>query len=184
MGKSWFIALLLLGALGAGVAEFSVTQPEQSARHLSKRVIGQTAQVEILEAGLRFVARVDTGAESTSVHAESIRMIGEEVEFELVNRFGGRVKMRAPLAKTSFVRNAMGREERMYVDLTVRYGDMDKRVRASLNDRSALNYGLLLGRDWLRDDFVVDVAQEPVLPPQPWEENQSVAEESRGMVSR
>jgi len=184
MVKRWFIGLLALGALGAGFARLPVTEPRQSVTHLSKRVIGQTAWVEIPEAGLGFLGRVDTGAKSTSVHAESIRVVGGKVEFELVNRFGGRVKMRAPLAKTSVVRNAVGREQRMYVDLTIRHEGSEKRVRASLNSRSGLNYALLLGRDWLQDDFVVDVAREPVRPPESWEDKQPIAEESRGMASR
>jgi hypothetical protein len=184
MVKRWSFGLLLLGAIGAGFAGLAVPESRQSGTHQSKRVIGQTAWVEIPEADLGFLGRVDTGAESTSVHAESIRRDGGEVEFELVNRLGKRVRMRVPLAKTDVVRNAVGREKRMYVDLTIRHEGMNKRVRANLNDRSGLNYSLLLGRDWLQDDFMVDVAREPVGPPDSWDERRLVAEESRGMASR
>ncbi len=184
MGKQWSVGMLVLGALGAGFTSISVSKPEQSVTHLSKRVIGQTAWAEIPEAGLRLLGRVDTGAASTSVHAESIRLNGREVEFELVNRIGKRVKMRAPLAKISVVRNGVGSEQRMYVDLTIRHEGVEKQVRAGLNDRSGLDYALLLGRDWLQDDFVVDVACEPVRPPESWLDERPMTEASRGMASR
>ena len=184
MMKRCFVGLLVLGAFGAGFAGLSVPEFRDTGAGAAKRVIGQTAWVEIPEAGLSFLGRVDTGAESTSVHAESIHLDGGMVEFELVNRLGGRVRMRAPLAKTDVVRNAVGSEERMYVDLTIRHEGMEKRVRTSLNDRSALNYGLLLGRNWLQDDFLVDVGRGFERPRKSWDDRQPIAEPSHGMASR
>ena len=78
------------------------------------------------------------------------------------------------------VRNAVGQEERVYVELTIRHQGVEKQVQASLNDRSSLNYALLLGRNWLQDDFVVDVTRNAVPPSQPWPET----DDSRGVASR
>ncbi len=160
MAKRWILGLLGAGVLCAGWTRL----PEAAA---SKRVIGQTAQVQISEAGLEFLGRVDTGAASTSVHAESVKVEGDMASFVLVNRTGGRVKMRAPIVKTAMVHNPEGSEKRIYVDLTICYQGLAKRVRANLNDRSGLTYAVLLGRNWLQDDFLVDVSREPVLPPEP-----------------
>ena len=169
----WFIGLGLIGALGAG---WNLLPAKQA----SKRIIGQTAWVEVAESGLGFLGRVDTGAASTSVHAESIRIDGEMVDFVMANRSGNRVRMRAPLIRTSMVRNAVGEEERVYVELTIRHYGLEKQVQASLNDRSSLNYALLLGRNWLQDDFVVDVTRDAVPPAQPW----PATDDSRGVASR
>lgn len=131
---------------------------------MTKRVIGQTAQVEIAEAGLEFLGRVDTGAASTSVNAQAIQMEGDMVRFDLLNRAGERVTMRMPVEKTHRVRNAEGTEERVYVKLTLCHNGVTKRVLANLNDRARLTYALLLGRNWLEDDYVVDVSHDAVMP--------------------
>jgi hypothetical protein len=160
MAKRWILGLLGIGLLAAGWTR----RPETLT---AKRVIGQTVQVEISEAGLEFLGRVDTGAASTSVHAESVKVEGDIASFVLVNRKGGRVSMRAPIVKTAMVHNPEGGEKRIYVDLTICYQGLAKRVRANLNDRSGLTYAVLLGRNWLQDDFLVDVSREPVQRPEP-----------------
>ena len=158
MSGKWLLGLL--GTAAFGVGWMQLHEPEQS-----KRVIGQTAQVEIDEAGMEFLGRVDTGAASTSVHAESVRTDGNTATFVLVNRTGERTEMTAPIVKRGVVYNPEGSEERIYVELTVRYKGLAKRVCANLNDRSGLTYALLLGRNWLQDDFLVDVATPPLKPP-------------------
>ena len=44
------------------------------------------------------------------------------------------------------------------VRMTLRLNDVKKRILVSLNDRSHMNYAALLGSNFLRDDFVVDVS--------------------------
>jgi len=55
------------------------------------------------------------------------------------------------------VRNAQGVETRYQIPLTLRWHGIDKLIRVNLRDRSAMTYKLLIGRDWLMGDFVVDV---------------------------
>lgn len=164
MAMKSLLLLLTLGVLGAGWVHRSET-PATPATAEAKRVIGQTARVEIAEAGMDFLGRVDTGAASTSVHAESVRVDGDMVDFVIRNKDGERMAMRAPIMKRVLVRNPEGREKRVYVELTVSHDGVAKTVLANLNDRSGLTYALLLGRDWLQDDFVVDVSREEELPP-------------------
>ena len=129
-----------------------------------KRVIGQTARVGINEVAMDFIARVDTGAASTSLHAESVRVEDGMVGFVAVNQDGLRVPMRMPVARTGTVRNSGGEKERIFVEMTVNHDGRNKRVRVNLNDRSNLTYPLLLGRNWLEDDYLVDVSR-PALDP-------------------
>ena len=72
--------------------------------------------------------------------------------------------MRKPVVKTHLVRNAERSEVRVYVELTLRHDGVSKRVLANLNDRAGLTYALLLGRNWLEDDFLVDVSRDSVEP--------------------
>lgn len=167
MARKSLLLLLTLGVLGAGWVHRSETSatPATAGPTEAKRVIGQTARVEIAEAGMDFLGRVDTGAASTSVHAESVQVDGDMVDFVIRNKDGERMEMRAPIMKRVLVRNPEGREKRVYVELTVSHDGVAKTVLANLNDRSGLTYALLLGRDWLQDDFVVDVSREEALPP-------------------
>jgi hypothetical protein len=43
------------------------------------------------------------------------------------------------------------------VPLTLRWKGVEKTVSVTLNDRNGMEYPLLLGRNFLRGDFVVDV---------------------------
>jgi hypothetical protein len=131
-----------------------------------KHVIGPTETVEIAEASMDLLARVDTGARTTSVHAEGIKVDGGFVSFELAGPCGARVPMRLPIAKTQEVRSATGSEERIFVELTLEHDGRAKSVLVNLKNRSHMTYPLLLGRNWLKDDYVVDVSLPPAAPPQ------------------
>lgn len=152
------LLLVAICAIGAGWIQYP------DADRNSKQVIGQTAEVTIAEAGMEFIARVDTGAASTSVHAEEVRVDGDMVDFEIVNRDGARLAMRMPVAKSGTVRNSGGSGTRVFVEMTVRHGGMDKRVLVNLSERDHMTYALLLGRNWLKDDYIVDVSQQPMEP--------------------
>jgi len=153
---SWiWLALPVFGIVGAWcVFSFADLGPKQ--------VVGPTVVVVVPEAGLEFAARVDTGAASTSINARSIHMRDDGmVDYVLLNSVGERVAMRSPLAKTAVVHTGAGSEKRLYVMLTVRYLQHEKQVLANLNDRSALSFPLLLGRNWLKGDYMVDVEGPP-----------------------
>jgi hypothetical protein len=156
-GKTLFL-LIAIGALTAGLMYLPGLKQD------SKSLIGQTAMVEIAEAGMEFIARVDTGAASTSVHAEALRVDGDMVHFDLVNRDGTRKTMCLPIAKNGTVRNADGNKRRIFVEMTMNHEGNRKRVLVNLSERGHMTYALLLGRNWLKDDYIVDVSQAPAAP--------------------
>lgn len=127
-------------------------------------MIGQTETVEIADASLTLLGRVDTGARTTSIHAEAIEVDGQSVRFQLVGDQGRRIAMERPIAKTSTVRNPAGQEERVFVELTLEFDGHSKPLLVNLRDRSHMTYPLLLGRNWLDGDYVVDVSHDPTAP--------------------
>ena len=154
-------ALLLFiaaGVLGAGW----IYHP---AKHESKRVIGQTAIVGVAETSMELTGRVDTGAATTSVHAESVLVDGDMVSFMLIGEDGRQVKLQRPIARKGTVRNASRSEERIFVELTLTHEGRSKRALVNLNNRAGLTYPILLGRNWLEDEYLVDVSVAPQLPP-------------------
>lgn len=132
-----------------------------------KQVIGPTAVVEESESDLEFPARVDTGATTSSIHVEDCRVedaagemtenVGKTIHFKIKNSQGETEWLRRKIAEISTIKTSERQETRYKVPITLHYKDVKKRVLVSLNDRSHMNYPVLLGRNFLQGDFVVDV---------------------------
>ena len=59
--------------------------------------------------------------------------------------------------RSSAVRTTTDDDERYKVRLNLRWQDVEKKVMVTLSDRDKMKYPLLLGRNFLRGDFLVDV---------------------------
>ena len=56
-------------------------------------------------------------------------------------------------------------DHRYKVRLTLQWKDVRKEVLVTLNDRTSMDYPLLIGRNFLSGDFLVDVDQDSEQPP-------------------
>ena len=54
----------------------------------------------------------------------------------------------------------MNFERRLVVLMTMTLGSMTEQVEFSLNDRSDMEHPVLIGRNFLRNNAIVDVSQE------------------------
>lgn len=143
-------------------------QPDLPEMLGQKRIIGAIALVEEHESGIEFNARVDTGAKSCSLHVERILIesesedvaenLGKAIRFRVKNRAGDSAWVESKIVGRVLIKNAHGKERRYKVRLTLRWKDLEKRVLVTLNDRADMEFPLLLGRNWLQDDFLVDVS--------------------------
>ena len=132
-----------------------------------KRVIGATATVKEVKTDLLFKARVDTGATTSSLHVEQYIIeneaekmadnVGKKIRFRMKNHDGESEWLESRIAEVSMIKTSVDQEERYKVLLTLRLYEVKKRVLVTLNDRSHMKYPMLLGRNFLRGDFVVDV---------------------------
>jgi hypothetical protein len=143
---------------------------EESPPPPKKKIIGSTAQVQEMQSGIVFNARIDTGAETCSLHVESLRVededpddmqanLGKTAFFEVKNRQGETHVCEAKIVSVVRIKNAVGIDRRYKVVLTFGAMGVRKKVRVSLNDRSDMQYPVLIGRNFLRGDFLVDVSQ-------------------------
>lgn len=132
-----------------------------------KRIIGATATIMEKQSELLFRARVDSGAKSCSLHIEDYKIenesdnmaenIGKVVRFHIKNGNRESHWLEAKIAGYVIVKTAAHRERRYKVPLTLRYKDFEKTVLVTLNNREKMQFPLLLGRNFLVGDFVVDV---------------------------
>lgn len=132
-----------------------------------KHVIGATATVLEKQSELLFRARVDTGAKSCSLHVERVIIedesegwrdnIGKVIHFEVKNGSNQTHMLQGKIHGYVIIKTSQGRERRYKVPLTFRWRGVEKRVLVTLSDRDHMEFPLLLGRNFLRNDFVVDV---------------------------
>jgi hypothetical protein len=134
----------------------------------NKRIIGAVEMVQVN--GLEYLARIDTGADITSINAYDITVenadadvnanVGKLLHFTTANEKGDSKSVTVPIAKVNSIRSAFGTESRYVVLLPIIWRDYVKTVEVNLRDRSKMQFALLIGRNWLKNDFIVDVSEE------------------------
>ena len=85
-------------------------------------------------------------------------------EFRLAEEYGG-LAIRLPVKSWQTVRSAEAREKRPVVEIDLCLGPKRLRARVNLNDRSKVQYPFLIGRNILKENFLVDCMKEYCNPP-------------------
>jgi hypothetical protein len=159
--------VLLALLLCLPVAGFLIGDLQAASRAL---VLAGEEEIVIAEAGIAFRARMDTGAGISSIHAEDIEVLGGEsadpqqhhgrmVRFTLVNENDARATITTRIERVRSIRTGDCEKSRYHVYLTLTHGGRSERVLVNLNDRSYSPNRLLVGRNWLRQGFLVDVSR-------------------------
>jgi hypothetical protein len=136
-------------------------------------VIGWKEVVALPEWGIsRLRIKVDTGARTSAIDVPHFEITeggpqGPMVDLQLAldPRHLERVRVvRTPLLGWVVVSNSGGQREcRPLVETAVRLGPVAKRVRLTVANRAGLRFRMLLGRQALLGDFLVDVSQKYLL---------------------
>ncbi len=117
--------------------------------------IGTVENVVLLPWGVQLPARIDTGAAVSSLDARNLVVKGQTAEFNLPPQYGGRA-IRLPIVKWKIFKSATAKTQRPVVVLEMCIGDRRVRTQVNLVDRSNVKYPLLIGRNTLVRDFVID----------------------------
>jgi len=129
-----------------------------------KITIGTVEDVILLPWGVRLPARIDTGAAKSSLDARELRVHGEMAEFKLPEKYGG-LPLRLPVIEWRHIRTPEARERRPVVEVEICLGSKRIRTKVNLTDRSMVKYPLILGRSFLKEDYLVDVKRRRTAPP-------------------
>jgi len=168
MGAKWAGGLVLV--IGLCAASAHVAQGE-TVKANPKHVIGATTTIVEANSGLPFAARVDTGATTCSIHAikweiedrsrRPAQNIGKTIRILIKNEKGDEAWVDAVIAGRVRVRSSVQQDDdyhgRYKVLLPLEWNGVKKEVLVTLNDRTDMDYPLLIGRNFLRGDFLVDV---------------------------
>lgn len=128
-------------------------------------VIGHLECVDIPQMHLFGLdAKIDTGADSCSLHCDDISMDKKEVTFTLHDEVhpayhGKRITM--PIHKISSVKSSNGqREKRCFIKTPIKLGCKSYEAVISLTNRENMKYPMLIGRKFLSHHYLVDVSKK------------------------
>lgn len=127
-------------------------------------IIGAVEWVEVEPAGFKLEARIDTGAETTSIHAEKIQLVEKDgkryVRFTVFDDAGEAIEQELRLRRRVLIKQKTGEPERRYVvRMWVSLAGVRSRIDVNLSDRDDFEYPLLVGRNFLVDTVIVDVSR-------------------------
>jgi hypothetical protein len=126
--------------------------------------IGEVEEVVLLPWGIKLPARIDTGAATSSLDARDLKVMNNMAEFKLPEKYGD-LQLKLAILEWRGIRSADAREQRPVVEITLCIGPRKIRAQVTLNDRSGVRYPLVVGRNVLKENFVVDCTQSNCLPP-------------------
>lgn len=146
----------------------SLAFPAHSQLLKEKVLIGRIEWGSLPDLKVKYKARIDTGAKTTSLHAtnveEQIKDGVTYVKFTIQDSEGKPIELVRKVDTTQRVANANGIIQKRYaIKEKVRMGSIEKEILINLNDRTDMEYKLLIGRNLLLGRFVVDVARSHVL---------------------
>ncbi len=169
VGLILLLAMSTLGGLLTSVPVENASLATSKTKAPAKRVLGSVVTVGEAEIDMLFLARVDTGAQTCSLHtAEKVVLngsrfmednIGKTIRFRIENRQSESQWLERPIAEVRLITTSEGEETRYLVPMTLTCAGVEREVLVSLNDRSRMSFSMLLGRNFLAGEFVVDVSR-------------------------
>ena len=148
------VLFALLFSLGGG-------QPLMAQERIT---IGLVEEIILLPWGVKIPARIDTGAAVSSLDVRGLTVKGKIAEFKLPPKYGN-LLISVPIVGWQKIRSAETRERRPTIEIHLCVGPKQLRARVNLNDRSQVQYPFLIGRNILKENFVVDCMKEYCNPP-------------------
>ena len=129
------------------------------------RVMGWVEPVEILPAKMKILAKLDTGAATSSIDAaqyEEFKRAGKTwVRFDVSDRNGGTFRFERPVVRISRIRRSdAATVVRPVIELGVCLGGVYRVTQVNLADRAHLNHPMLIGRRFLKTKILVDPSRK------------------------
>lgn len=165
------IAALLDDSKGKETTKIVTECQATDDRLANKELLGRSEWIGLPNVGTYLQARVDSGADTSSLSANDITSFerdGEDwVRFKLgLDDEDSVVEsvrdswLEAPVERRVRITQASGEESRPVIELLMTLGPIRETVEFTLTDRRQLDYPVLLGRRFLMDIAIIDVAED------------------------
>jgi len=134
-----------------------------------KVIVGEVEKFYLADPGLIYTARIDSGAETSSIHAQNIKRFERDgsnwvrfdvpvpgTDYEQWITLEREISRRVRIIQSA----ADEAERRVVVELQFAIGDHQQVAEFTLADRTNLTHEVLIGRNILRDVMLIDVGKE------------------------
>lgn len=157
-------AITLLAALFALI-------PAPAALAAERQTIGHVEDVRIIPGDVIFRARIDSGAETSSLDVSDMVEFQRDgkpwVRFTAANAAGRSLTLERPVVRTANVRRSgAATQQRHVVLIGLCLGRVFADAEVNLTDRAGMTYRMLIGRRFLADRFLIDVAAANLTTPE------------------
>ena len=132
---------------------------------IDKKTIGWIEKVRVYPGDIEFKAKLDTGALTSSINAKNIIEFDREgepwVRFDIVNKNDISSTLELPLVREATIKRHFGKKQKRYVVvLGICMGKVYKETQVNLVDRHGFLYAMLIGRKYLKQDFIIDPSEQ------------------------
>jgi hypothetical protein len=161
------------GGVSAGVVVFGDTaalaqdrKPAPVRTPAGKRtIVGFTETVRLYPGDIAIRAKIDTGARTSSLHADDIISFERDgrlwVRFHVTNRDNRTQTFERPVVRQVKIKSLTGPAlSRPVVMLGICIGDVFRVTEVNLSNRHGFNFQLLVGRRFMRQALVVDPGRQ------------------------
>lgn len=136
----------------------------------AKEVVGWVENAKVYPGGVTIKSKIDSGAKTSSLNCQCITPIKRKgkdwVSFSVKNHKGEITMIEKPVDRIAKIKRHFGeQQERYVVKLGICLGSIYREEDVTLVDRSGFNYQLLVGRNFLRDDFLIDTGSTYINKP-------------------
>lgn len=124
--------------------------------------IGWIERVKISSPNIMFVAKIDTGADNSSINAQNVNVYQEtsgtkRVKFSVENKQGEVAQFDLPVVRIANIKRKGAKSlKRPVVSMELCIGNVLKTTQVNLANRQNFKYQMLIGRTYLQDVYLVD----------------------------
>lgn len=164
-----FSATLFLNAKEEAIVQNSTFENVNTEKSDTKHIIGAVENVRLVPPNIVLKARIDTGAKTTSIDARNITPFERDgKEWVRFDWYIGEMtyNIERKVVKSILIKRHGDDSQRRYVvNMRIILGNVSQLINVNLNDRTEYKYPVLIGRNFLRDYFIVDVSKKFQLKP-------------------
>jgi len=145
-----------------------ITSSQSSATSLA--TAGWIEKAIIFPAEITLLAKLDTGAATSSINATTPEFFERNgirwTRFHITNKNKETATIEAPVIRDATIKRHFGNKQtRPVIKIDICIGNVRKTEEVNLVDRSNLNYQLLIGRNFLKNNLLIDSANTYRLSP-------------------